>query len=58
MQDTLIFGLKGIAAYAYHARELGQRDEQVDAFMHKVLFATLTNVDFESSPVESPVAPG
>ena len=24
LQDTLIFGLKGIAAYAYHARELGQ----------------------------------
>jgi hydroxylamine reductase len=47
LQDTLIFGLKGIAAYAYHARELGQRDEQVDAFMHEALFATLTNVDFD-----------
>ena len=47
LQDTLIFGLKGIAAYAYHARELGQRDEEVDAFMHKAMFATLTNVDFD-----------
>jgi len=47
LQDTLIFGLKGIAAYAYHARELGQKDEQVDAFMHEALFATLTNVDFD-----------
>jgi hydroxylamine reductase len=47
LQDTLIFGLKGIAAYSYHARELGQRDEQVDAFMHEALFATLTNVDFD-----------
>ena len=27
LQDTLIFGLKGIAAYAYHARELGEKDE-------------------------------
>ena len=47
LQDTLIFGLKGIAAYAYHARELGQTDEQVDAFMHEAMFATLTNVDFD-----------
>ena len=47
LQDTLIFALKGIAAYAYHARELGQKDEQVDAFMHGALFSTLTNVDFD-----------
>ncbi|MHC4739961.1 MAG: hydroxylamine reductase [Planctomycetota bacterium] len=47
LQDTLIFGLKGVAAYAYHARELGQKDEQVDAFMHEVMFSTLTNVDFD-----------
>ena len=47
LQDTLIFALKGIAAYAYHARELGQKDDQVDAFMHEAMFATLTNVDFD-----------
>jgi len=47
LQDTLLFGLKGIAAYAFHARELGKRDESVDAFMHEALFATLTNVDFD-----------
>jgi hydroxylamine reductase len=47
LQDTLIFGLKGIAAYAYHAGELGQRDEEVDAFMHEAMFSTLTNVDFD-----------
>ncbi len=47
LQDTLIFGLKGIAAYAHHARELGARDEQVDAFMHDALFFTLTNVNFD-----------
>ncbi len=47
LQDTLIFGLKGIAAYAYHARQLGAIDEQVDAFAHEAMFATLTNVDFD-----------
>ena len=47
LQDILIFALKGIAAYAYHARDLGESDEQVDAFMHEAMFATLTNVDFD-----------
>lgn len=47
LQDALVAGLKGIAAYAYHARELGARDEQVDAFMHDALFTTLTNVNFD-----------
>lgn len=49
LQETLLYGLKGIAAYAYHARILGKRDEEVDAFMHEVLFKTITNVDFDLS---------
>ena len=49
LQDTLMFGLKGIAAYAYHTRDLGAKDEQVDAFMHEAMFSTLTNVDFDIS---------
>ena len=47
LQDTLIFGLKGIAAYSFHARELGYYDEEIDSFMEEALFATLTNVDFD-----------
>ncbi|MDN5293238.1 MAG: hydroxylamine reductase [Eubacteriales bacterium] len=47
LQDLLIFGLKGVAAYAYHARELGYHDEEIDAFMERALFSTLTNVDFD-----------
>ena len=47
LQDTLIFGLKGIAAYAFHAAELGARDDKVNDFFHKAMFATLTNVDFD-----------
>ena len=49
LQDILLFGLKGMAAYAYHARELGARDEEVDAFMHEALFKTITNVSFDLS---------
>ncbi len=47
LQDTLLFGLKGIAAYAFHARELGAKDDEVDGFMHEALFKTVTNVDFD-----------
>lgn len=47
LQDTLLYGMKGIAAYAYHARRLGAHDEEVDAFMHEALFETITNVSFD-----------
>jgi len=47
LQDILLFGLKGVAAYAFHARELGKKDDQVDAFFHEALFSTVTNVDFD-----------
>jgi hydroxylamine reductase len=47
LQDTLLYGLKGIAAYAYHARQLGAIDPEVDAFMHEALFKTVTNVSFD-----------
>jgi hydroxylamine reductase len=47
LQNILLYGLKGIAAYAYHARELGAKDEIVDGFMHEALFKTVTNVSFD-----------
>ncbi|SDC12565.1 hydroxylamine reductase [Candidatus Frackibacter sp. WG13] len=46
LQDTVIFGLKGVAAYANHARELGYTDPEVDAIIQKGLYSTLTNVNF------------
>ncbi|MBU2102121.1 MAG: hydroxylamine reductase [Candidatus Omnitrophota bacterium] len=47
LQDTLLYGLEGIAAYAYHARELGGISTEVDGFMHEALFKTVTNVNFD-----------
>lgn len=47
LQEILLYGLKGMAAYAHHARRLGQVDEEVDAFTEEALFATLTNVNFD-----------
>ena len=41
LQHTLIFGLRGVAAYADHARILGQEDDKVYSFIHEGLAATL-----------------
>ena len=41
LQHILIFGLRGVAAYADHARILGQSDDAVYAFIHEGLVATL-----------------
>lgn len=40
LQDILLFGLKGVAAYADHAQILGKTDDSVFAFMHEALAAT------------------
>lgn len=46
LQDITIFGLKGVAAYAHHARELGKTDPEIDAITQAALYSTLTNVNF------------
>lgn len=46
LQDTIVFGLKGIAAYRTHAAQLGYTDPFVDATTHEALYLTLTNVNF------------
>jgi len=43
LKNTLIFGIKGIAAYADHAQILGREDMSVYQFCHKGLAATLNN---------------
>lgn len=47
LQETLLYGLKGMAAYANHARRLGKTDESVSAFIEEALFSTMTNVNFD-----------
>ena len=40
LQQLLIYGIKGVAAYADHAQILGQEDDAVYAFIHEGLAAT------------------
>lgn len=47
LQETLLYGVKGMAAYANHARRLGKSDARVSAFIEEALFATMTNVNFD-----------
>jgi len=39
LRSTLLFGLRGMAAYAHHARVLGKRDPEVDAWFVKGMAA-------------------
>ncbi|RMD52235.1 MAG: hydroxylamine reductase, partial [Nitrospirae bacterium] len=41
LQQTVIYGLKGLASYADHAFILGKEDEEIYAFIHEALSATL-----------------
>lgn len=47
VQEMILYGLKGMAAYANHARRLGKSDENVSAFIEEALFSTMTNVNFD-----------
>jgi len=48
LQDNLIFAMKGIAAYLYHAKELGYEDPEIDAFLNRGFYSTFTNVNFDA----------
>lgn len=41
LRELLIYGIKGLAAYADHARILGQEDDGVYQFIHEGMAATL-----------------
>ncbi|MCE5187801.1 MAG: hydroxylamine reductase [Eubacteriales bacterium] len=41
LRQMVIYGLKGIAAYAEHARNLGAKSEEISAFLYEALAATL-----------------
>ncbi|NQU96836.1 MAG: hydroxylamine reductase [Chloroflexi bacterium] len=47
LQDNLLFILKGMSGYLYHARQLGHSDPEVDAAVEDALYSTLTNVNFD-----------
>ncbi|WP_429234029.1 hydroxylamine reductase [Aeromonas salmonicida] len=51
LQDVLIYALQGLSAWALAAREHGVIDNEIDVFVPKAFFATLTNVNFDSARI-------
>ncbi|MGL4933383.1 MAG: hydroxylamine reductase [Aeromonas sp.] len=51
LQDVLIYTLQGLSAWAQAARAQGMIDRDIDAFVPKAFFATLTNVNFDSARI-------
>jgi hydroxylamine reductase len=52
LQDLLLHATKAVAQYADRARDLGARDSQVDRFILRGLFLTVTNVNFDPVAIE------
>ena len=43
LRELVVYGLKGLAAYAEHARNLGSKDDDIAAFVYEALAATLND---------------
>ena len=56
LQETLLYGVKGMAAYAHHARRLGKTDDEVSAFIEEAL---ATGIDHPRRPaaILTPLTP-
>ena len=43
LKETLLYGIKGMASYLFHAQELGQEDQKVYDFIHEGMAALQRN---------------
>jgi hydroxylamine reductase len=51
LQDLLLYAASGVSIHANRAARLGASDAEVDTFVVKALFSTLTNVNFDAQRV-------
>ena len=56
LQDLLIYSVKGIGFWAHQARLKDARSNEIDQFVIKALFTTVTNVDFTDNSVANVIA--
>ena len=54
LQEVTLYGMKGVAAYAHHARTLGQTDAEIDAYLFRALAALATRRSASTSGSASP----
>jgi len=53
LQDLLIYAVKGVSFWAHQARQKGAVSNEIDQFVIKALFTTVTNVDFTDDSIAS-----
>jgi hydroxylamine reductase len=53
LQDLLVHAAKGISMYGHRAAKLGARDREIEVFVVKALFSTVTNVNFDPDRMET-----
>ncbi len=58
LQDLLVHVAKGVSQYAHCARQLGASDAEIDKFVVKALFTTVTNVNFDPDAVSGMIRHG
>ncbi len=51
LQDLLVFALKGVSLFSTTAREAGIARDNIDKFITKALFATVTNTNFDRNAI-------
>jgi hydroxylamine reductase len=51
LHDLLIYALRGLSLYAVEGQRVGVTSDEINRFTSKALFATVTNVDFDSDRI-------
>ncbi|MFO1477343.1 MAG: hydroxylamine reductase [Verrucomicrobiota bacterium] len=55
LQDVLFHATKGVAQYVHQARLLGMSEPELDRFLLRGLFLTVTNVNFDAAAIEKAI---
>jgi len=53
LQDLLVYAVKGLSLYALEGRKVKVNDADINRFVSKAIFATLTNVNFDPQRIKS-----
>lgn len=51
MQDLLVFALKGLSFYAHEARKNSIEKAEINSFIFRALFTTITNANFDDDAI-------
>ncbi|MCF8218045.1 MAG: hydroxylamine reductase [Bacteroidales bacterium] len=51
MQDLLVFALKGLSFYAHEARKNNIEKDEINSFIFRALFTTITNTNFDDDAI-------